>query len=92
MERIRHGYKIAEDCYLAGGSRNEDVVEFKERKLRIYSERFPGKPSMIIYPEKDRKWLPPHENEIVSDADYKFIINAVAKHFEKHGEEVKCQW
>ena len=90
-ERIKHGYKIAEDCYLAGGGRDEDIIEFKGRRLRIYSERFPGKPSMLIYPSKDTKWLPPHEHEPVSDADYHFIIDAVAKHFEKHGETVECQ-
>ncbi len=90
-ERIKHGYRIADDCYLVGGSRDYDVIKFKDRKIEIFMERQPGKPSMLIYPGKDRKWLPPHEHDPVSDADYKFIINAVARHYEQRGEVVKCQ-
>jgi hypothetical protein len=91
-ERIRHGYRIADDCYIAGGGRDELIVELKSKKIRITYESLPGKPSMLIYPSKDRKWLPPHEHQAVSDADYHFIIDAVVKSYEKDGETVECQW
>ncbi len=92
-ERIKHGYKIADDCYIAGGGRDELIVEFKGKKLQISMERLAGgKPNRVIYPSKDRKWLPPHEHEAVSDVDYHFIIDAVVKSFESDGEVVECQW
>ncbi len=91
VERIKHGYKIAEECYLAGGTRDSDIVRFKDRKIEIFMERQPGKPSMLIYPSKNRRWLPPHEHDPVSDADYSFVIDAVVKHYEQRGEMVELR-
>ena len=88
-ERIKHGYKISDDCYLCGGSRDYDVVKFKGRKIEIFMERQPGKPSIFIYPSKDRKWLPPYEDDPISDADYNFIIDVIVKHYEQRGEVVE---
>ncbi|MBI2885552.1 MAG: hypothetical protein HYY15_05215 [Candidatus Omnitrophica bacterium] len=81
--------RIAKDCYIVGGTRDSVLVEFKGRKIEIFMERFPGKPSILIYPSKDRKWLPPHEHEAVSDADYDFIVKTVVGNFEKYGETVE---
>ena len=92
VNRIRHGYKIAEDVYLVGGTRDSDIVRFKGRKIEIFAERQVGKPSVFIYPSKNRKWLPPHEHDPVPDADYKTIVDAVMKNYERRGEIVECRW
>jgi len=92
VERIKQGYKIADECYLAGGTRDSDVIRFKDRKIEIFMERQPGKPSMLIYPSQNRRWLPPHQHDPVSDEDYKFIIGVVVRHYEQRGEVVECRW
>ena len=92
VERVRHGYKIADDCYIAGGTRDSIIIKFKNRKIEIFMERQPGKPSMLIYPSKNRKWLPPHQHDPVSDIDYHFIIDTLVKSFQSDGEVVECRW
>jgi len=54
-------------------------------------ERLRGKPDRVIYKGADPKWLSPHESESISEEQYKFILNALVKHFEKLGEIVECQ-
>ena len=88
-ERIKQGLKIAEDCYLVGGTRDSVIIKFKGRRIEVFMERLPGKPSRLIYPSKQRRWLPPHGSEPVTDAEYEYIIDAVAKDFEHRGEVVE---
>lgn len=59
--------------------------------MKTYMERLRGKPDRVIYKGADPKWLPPHENESISEEQDKFILNALVKHFEKLGEIVECQ-
>ena len=91
IERFKYGYKIAEDCYLSALSKDELVVLSGNHKVKIYMERLKGKPDRVLYLDEKRKWLPPHENESITEEQYQFIINAVAKHFEELGEEVKVE-
>lgn len=86
-----HGVEIEQNLYLKTESRDSYVATYRGRRIKVYTEMLSGKPNRIVYSERRKKWLPPHEIEPVSDADYTFIIDAVVKHFEKHGETVECQ-
>ena len=89
ISRLKHGYKIAENCYLVSGTRDELVVACGDHKVKFYMERLRGKPDRIIYKGAEKKWIPPHENKPISDEQYQFVLNALVKHFEKLGEVVE---
>jgi hypothetical protein len=91
IDRLKRGYRIADNCYLVSGTRDELVVACGDRKVKFCMERLRGKPNRIIYKRADKKWLPPHESESISDDQYQFILNALVDHFEKLGEVVECQ-
>lgn len=91
ISRLKHGYKIGEDLYLTSPSKDELIVANKNRKLKIYFERFPSKPDRVLYKSDEINYLPPHDDEVVTEKEYQYILNAVVKHFENLGEEVKCE-
>jgi len=91
VERLKYGYKIDENLYLSAPSKDELVVTYGKRKTKIYMEILSGKPDRIIYIDKGAKWLPPYENEPMSEQEYQFIIDAIVRHFERLGEEVESR-
>ncbi len=92
IDRLKHGYRIAENCYLISGTRDELFVACGDRKVKFEMEYLRGKPDrIIIYKRAGEKWLPPHETESISDDQYQFILNALVQHFEKLGEVVECR-
>ena len=88
IERLKYGYKIGDDCYISGGSRHEMIIRYKDRKLGLMIEASPGKPSLIFYLRRHEKWLPPHENDTLSEEQYQFIVNLVVRHFQRKGKDV----
>ena len=91
ISRLKHGYEIADNCYLVSGGRDGLVVSCGDRKARVYMERLRGKPDRVIYKDAEPKWLPPYENERISNEQYSFILKALVKHFEELGEVVELQ-
>ncbi len=91
FDNLRYGQKIAENCYLDVISKDELVVTYGNRKVKISMERLKGKPDRVIYSDKLKSWLPPHENDPLSEELYQFILNMIVKHFEEIGEEVECK-
>ena len=77
------GRKISENCYVMIYHIDDFIVTLNDHKLLISGERLKGKYDHIIYKENMPKWLPPHEEEPVSDKDYKFILDAVLKFLAK---------
>lgn len=92
VSRLKYGYEIADGLYLSSPSKNEFVIRDRNnRKLKIYYERLAGKPDRVVYKSDEIKFLPPYNNDVVSDQHYQEIIDAIIKHFEGLGEVVKCK-
>ena len=89
VNRLKHGYKIADNCYLVSGGRDELVVACGDHKVKFYMGR--GKRHRITYKDANKKWIAPYEYESISDDQYQFILDALARHFEKLGEVVECE-
>jgi hypothetical protein len=50
--------------------------------LTLQIEMLSGTPRRVIYQRTIKKWLPPHENEAISDEKRKEILERVCKYFE----------
>lgn len=78
------GKKIINNCWVAPFQRDDFIVTLNERSILIRGERLRGgNPDQIIYKEASPKWLPPYENEPVSEKDYEFMLQAIIKFLEK---------
>ena len=90
IHRLKYGYEITDDLYLSSPSKDEFVItDANNRKLKIYFECLAGLPDIVLYKSDNIRYLPPYENEIISEQQYQYIINAVIKHFERLGEVVE---
>lgn len=81
------GKKIADDCYVMRYHKDHFIVTLNNHKIYITGERFSGDFDQIIYREVSPQWLPPYENEPVSDEDYEYVLNAVLKFLTKKKEK-----
>ncbi len=81
------GRKISNNCYVMIYHIDHFIVTLNSRKILIKGKRLRGDPDQIIYREKFPKWLPPHENEPMSDDDYVFAFNAILKFEQKSKRE-----
>jgi hypothetical protein len=78
------GKRIFEDCWVYPIHKDNFIITFNNHKILIKGERLRGKPDQVIYKEVSPKWLPPHENEPVSEKDYAYMLNAILKFLEKN--------
>lgn len=81
------GRKISNNCYVMIYHIDHFIVTLNGRKILIKGKRLRGNPDQIIYREELPKWLAPHENEAVSNDDYKFALNAILKFEQKSKRE-----
>lgn len=78
------GRKIIENCWVAPFLRDDFIVTLNDRSILIRGENLDrDRPDQVIFKETSPKWLPPHQNEIVSEKDYEYVLNAVLKFLEK---------
>ena len=50
--------------------------------LTLQIEMLSGEPRRVIYSRTIKKWLPPHDNEVISDEKRKQIVEKISQHFE----------
>jgi hypothetical protein len=81
------GRKISENCYVMRYHRDHFIVTLNDRRAYIIGDRFGEDSQQIIYKETSPKWLPPHENELIAEQDYDYILNAVMKFLSKIKKE-----
>lgn len=81
------GRKISDNCYVMIYHIDHFIVTLNGRKIWIKGKRLRGDPDQIIYREESPKWLPPHENDSVSNDDYEFALNAIVKFEQKNRRE-----
>lgn len=77
------GKKIDENCYVMIYHIDNFIVTLHDHKIFIKGQRLRGNPDQIIYKEDSPKWLPPHENEPVSEKDYEYMLKAILEFLEK---------
>lgn len=81
------GRKISDNCYVMIYHVDHFIVTLNDRKIWIKGKRLRGDPDQIIYREESPEWLPPHENDPVSNDDYKFALNAIVEFEQKSRRE-----
>lgn len=81
------GRKISQNCYVMPYHKDHFIVTLNDHKIYIKGEYRRGNPDQIIYKEQLPKWLPPYENELVSEKDYDYMLNAILKFLEKLGKQ-----
>jgi hypothetical protein len=59
-----------------------------ERSLLVQIDMLRGKPSKMLYSSTIGPWLPPHQDEPVTEADRSRIANKIADFLTRHGESV----
>ena len=66
--------------------------EFKyidgDRSMIVFIELLSGKPERAIHVSSIKNWLPPHEDQIISDQERQQIANAIAQAFTSRGRSV----
>jgi hypothetical protein len=53
-----------------------------DRALRVQIEMLSGTPEKVIYSRTVKNWLPPHENEVITEEKRKEIVAKICKYFE----------
>jgi hypothetical protein len=53
-----------------------------DRALRVQIEMLSGSPKRVIYSRTIKNWMPPHDNEIITDDKRKEIVAKICKYFE----------
>lgn len=53
-----------------------------DRALRVQIEMLSGTPKRIIYSSTVNNWMPPHDNEIITEEKRKEIVAKICKYFE----------
>lgn len=53
-----------------------------DHALTLQVEMLSGTPRRVIYSRTIKKWLPPHDNEAISDEKRKEILERICKYFE----------
>lgn len=72
-------------------SRDEWKYIEGDRQLILVAERGLGDPQLLIYASSVKRWLPPHENEEITDADRERILKKVCFFFDKSGKTYKIE-
>jgi|SRR5215472_8863076 len=56
-----------------------------DHALTVQVEMLSGTPSRVIYERTIKKWLPPHEHEIIGEEKRKEILEKIRRYFEING-------
>ncbi|MBW3623398.1 MAG: hypothetical protein KY468_08310 [Armatimonadetes bacterium] len=79
------GVKIDEVSSIKRTSRDEYKYIEGDHEMLIYVEVQAGYPGCAVYSNSIREWLPPYDNEEVTDEDKERILKKVCSHLEKSG-------
>lgn len=86
------GRKITENCWVAPFQRDDFIVTLSDRSILIRGQHFDkSRYDQVILKESSPKWLPPHENEPVSEEDYTYMLNAVLTFLARNKKEGKIR-
>jgi hypothetical protein len=81
------GRKITENCWVAPHEGRHFIVTLKDRAILIRGDWFRGNSDHMILREQSPKWLPPHEDDSISEQDYEYMLNAILKFLAKSKKE-----
>jgi hypothetical protein len=56
-----------------------------DHALTVQIEMLSGTPSRVIYERTIKKWLPPHDHEIIDEEKRKEIVKKIRRYFEING-------
>ena len=82
LGQFRTVTKIDESCSVIRWGRDEYKYLEGGRALMFQAEMLSGYPQRVIYSRTIKQWLPPHENEIITDEKRKEILQRVCKYFD----------
>jgi Zn-dependent M32 family carboxypeptidase len=82
LSRFRTIKKIDEISSMERVGRDEYRYVEGDHVLTLQIEMLSGEPRRVIYSRTIKKWLPPHDNEVISDEKRKQIIEKISQHFE----------
>lgn len=88
---IKLGKEIEKGLFVQPESRDTFIASFQDRSMRIYVERLSGRPNRIVYKNRGKNWLPPHDHELISEEQNEFIINALVNYLKKVGYDVEVK-
>ena len=69
--------------------RDEYKYVERGRSLLLQIEMLHGRPSKLIYSSTIKDWLPPHQDEKITDEDRKRIAKTIAQFLTAQGESVQ---
>ena len=88
-----YGRKITDGIFIRPDGIQTYLIHCKGKKLHIYAERLLVKNKKVIVVENPakgfKKYLPPHQNEMLSQDEYNYIVNLVVDYLRKQGYEVE---
>jgi hypothetical protein len=82
LSRFRTIKKIDEISSMERVGRDEYRYVEGDHVLTLQIEMLSGEPRRVIYSRTIKKWLPPHDNEVISDEKRKQIVEKISRHFE----------
>ncbi|MEW5978115.1 MAG: Imm74 family immunity protein [Acidobacteriota bacterium] len=85
---IVHETRMDESSQLIPTGRDEYQYIEGKRRLRLQIELLKGDPSRVLYSSTIRRWLPPHQDEPLTEADRKRIALKIADFMRKQGISV----
>lgn len=92
IERLKMGYKLADDLYAIGGTRDTVELFYKKTKITIYKERLMRKSSLVFYAGYSKQKIDKQQKGFMSDEEFRNIIEILKKRAEKFGENVTIDW
>jgi hypothetical protein len=85
LSRFRTIKKIDEISSMERVGRDEYRYVEGDHVLTLQIEMLSGEPRRVIYSRTIKKWLPPHDNEVISDEKRKQIVEKISQYFEMNG-------
>jgi len=80
------GNQIDEVTTMNPTSRDDFLFTENHRSTQIYAELLTGNPDRLIDGSSIMKWLPPHENEPLTQEDRERILQKVSLYFDRFNE------
>ena|SRR5262245_896417 len=82
IARFRRTVKIDDTSSMERLGRDEYKYIEGDRALTVQIEMLTGSPKRVIYTSTIRKWMPPNDDEAISEEKRREIVARICKYFE----------
>ena len=85
LKNLRTIKQIDEESSMERLGRDEYKYIEGNHALTVQIEMLSGIPKRVIYERTIKKWLPPHDHEIIDEEKRKVILKKICRYFEING-------